>query len=553
MYGPKRATLFTGALLLTTSFAATLACTKDKAPPASGPSSPSESEKTSENAISPQKYIEHKEAYNPEAPIPSQCYTETKGVHNPCYVCHQTYREPARPNRMRDGFQQGSYAFSEEGETNSWKNLFKDRSAAIAKVSDQEILSYVRQDNYEPLISELEKGEWKGVLPKIEGYAKGAPAFDEFGLARDGSRWVAFQYKPFPSTFWPTNGSTDDTMIRLPSEFSSQDGKFSRDVYFANLSLVEMAITDVESLSTPPLSEKALKLDLNGDGKLADSVEKIKRRKSYIGDARDVALAHMLYPKGTEFLHGVRYIDINSKGEIAPAVRLKELRYMRKYMFDSPAALANRYYKENKEKHFGKLPRAVDQKDNGVSNSFGWFLLGFIEDEKGVLRKQHHEEQHFCVGCHKSIGATIDQTFAFPRKAAGKAGWRYIDLKQMKDVPSRGETEGEYLTYMKRVGGGDEFRQNNEMLLRWFEKDGSLNEKKVRSAKSLYELITPSPDRALAMNKAYREIVKEQSFIFGRDTTIRAATNVIKKVDLKEAPLKKEHRYEWDLRLAWGD
>lgn len=540
-------------LTLCLSAAATLSCAKDKA----SPSPDAEKKELIQSALAKKEptaldYVKHKEAYNPEAPIPSQCYTETKGVHNPCYVCHQTYREPKRPNMMHDGFQQGSYAFSEEGETNSWTNLFKDRRAAIAKVSDAEILRYVRKDNYTALMARLKEDDWTGVVPEIAGYEKGAAAFDEYGLARDGSRWVAFNYKPFPSTFWPTNGSTDDTMIRLPEAFSSAKGKFSRDVYYANLSLVEMAITDVDKLSTPPLNEKEIGTDLDGDGLLKSEATEMKRRENYLGDASETALAHMLYPEGTEFLHGVRYIDIDEKGGIAPAVRLKELRYMRKNKFKSQLVLKNDYYKENKEKHFGKLPLAVDQRDNGVSNSFGWFLLGFIENEKGELRKQHAEEQHFCVGCHKSIGSTIDQTFGFPRKVAGRAGWRYIDLRKMQDAPNRGESEGEYLTYMKRVGGGDEFRQNDEMLTRWFKKDGRLNEEKVRDAKNLYDLITPSQDRALALDKAYREIVKEQSFLFGRDTSISPATNVIEKVNMKEAPLLAEHRYEWDIRLDWS-
>ncbi|TMO83484.1 hypothetical protein CWC13_20075, partial [Pseudoalteromonas ruthenica] len=67
-------------------------------------------------------------------------------------------------------------------------------------------------------------------------------AFDEMGFARDGSGWVAFNYKPFPSTFWPTNGSTGDVMIRLPEAFRSKGGVYNQDVYLANLSLVELAL-----------------------------------------------------------------------------------------------------------------------------------------------------------------------------------------------------------------------------------------------------------------------------------------------------------------------
>jgi len=43
-------------------------------------------------------WIKHGELYNPEALIPSQCYTKTDGVNNPCYVCHQSY--PAEELRV---------------------------------------------------------------------------------------------------------------------------------------------------------------------------------------------------------------------------------------------------------------------------------------------------------------------------------------------------------------------------------------------------------------------------------------------------------------------
>lgn len=192
-----------------------------------------------------------------------------------------------------------------------------------------------------------------------------------------------------------------------------------------------------------------------------------------------------------------------------------------------------------------------------MSNGFGWQVLGFIEDEQGNLRKQHSEEQAFCMGCHKTIGTTIDQTFAFPRKVAGAEGWGYINLKTIKDVPNirasdlQPEEQGEYLTYLERVGGGDEFRQNSEMLARWFTSNG-VNKAKVKSVDSIYDLITPSKERALALNKAYYTIVKEQSYLFGRDTVLLPATNVYTEVDESEPPLLPQHRHQWDIRLDWS-
>jgi hypothetical protein len=181
----------------------------------------------------------------------------------------------------------------------------------------------------------------------------------------------------------------------------------------------------------------------------------------------------------------------------------------------------------------------------------GWTLNAYIEDVNGELRQQHGQELAFCSGCHKTIGATYDQTFSFPRKVAGAKGWGYINLKSQQDVPNKGENQGEFLTYFQRVGGGDEFRQNTEMLTRWFKPNGDVDLNKVAKAESVYDLITPSSRRALDLNKAYLTIVKEQSYIFGRDATITAAKNVLQQIDEDQAPLNKEHRYQWDMRLDW--
>ena len=60
--------------------------------------------------------------------------------------------------------------------------------------------------------------------------------------------------------------------------------------------------------------------------------------------------------------------------------------------------------------------------------------------------------------------------------------------------------------------------KTKKMLMRWFNQDGTVNKKKVKSATNLYGLV-PSKERALALNKAYKTIVDEQSYLFGRDAT----------------------------------
>ena len=499
-------------------------------------------------------YMEHDEVYNPESVIPPQCYTKTEGTNNPCYACHQTDRDNKnRPNQMNDGDLQGDYQFSDLGLKNHWKNLIIDRNELISQISDEHIMEWVNQDNYSRFIKKLKANpNWQGEVAELENLAYPQKAFDQQGFAKDGSHWVAFNYKPFPSTFWPTNGSTGDVMIRLDKRFRELNGEYNQDVYIANLSLVEIAVKDLNDITTPDLSEQRIGKDLNNDGELSTKISAINKQAHYVGDAADIALSYQLYPQNTEFLHTVRYIGVDDKGQIYNAPRMKEVRYMKKHSFKSKQLLSSSYYKEAKEKHFENLPQTRYLGDQGINNMFGWTINGYIEDDAGELRPQHEQELAFCNGCHKTVGSTYDQSFSFPRKVEGREGWGYINLKAMVDVPNKGEQQGEFLTYFERVGGGDEFRQNQEMLMRWFNQDGTVNKAKVKQAKNLYELITPSKQRALKLNKAYLTIMKEQSYLFGRDATINKATNVLETVDESQAPLQSDSRYVWDMQLDWS-
>lgn len=492
-------------------------------------------------------------AANKEAVIPPQCYTKHEGEHNPCMICHQNYTYKSRPNYMFDAGLQSAYEFSDYGFTNRWENLFEDRRERVAGIKDTEILEYINQDNYTPLIENLKTvPDWSGPIPEITNLHLAAEAFDELGFARDGSHWVAFNYKPLPSTFWPTNGSTDDVMIRLPAAFRetscSGDG-YSRDVYLANLSLLEMSFQELQSISVPPLDENAVCTDLNGDGVLSDGVSEIKARDFYVGNALSVPVTHMLYPEGTEFIHSVRYVGVNDQNEIVTPPRMKELRYMVKNSFRDEAWLASAYGNEQQEKIDGLLPKYVYRKE-GSSNGFGWQLIGFIEDAQGRLRVQDREETHFCMGCHTTIGSTIDQTFAFARKVTGAEGWGYINTRGMKDAPSKAWENNEILEYFRTVGGGDEFRQNEEMLDKWFNEDGTVKVDAVKAA-DVYTLTAPSRERALALNKAYRTIVEDQDFHHGRDANLKPAKNVYREVDENSPVLPGEKTRSYDIRLKW--
>jgi len=508
--------------------------------------------RTSDSVIPPALDVHPVSAtYNREAVIPPQCYTRTEGVHNPCYVCHQNQRSGGE-NTMNDADLQVAYTFSDVGTTNHWLNLFENRSTRVAAIGDEEILAWIDGDNYSELAGRLEAAGFGGYVPDLAGLEQGAAAFDADGFARDGSGWVAFNYKPLPSTFWPTNGSTDDVMIRLPETFRrAANGTPSRDAYRANLAILEANVKGLATIDTRPVDEPAVGVDLDGDGVLGTAT-RISRVSSFVGAASEHLLLPPLYPFGTEFLHTVRYVGMGADGTVGVSRRMKEVRYMRKSSIVPLAQLAELYREEQYAKEAGYLPGYINRWQQGLDNEMGWLVQGFIEDRNGRLRLQTYEETLFCMGCHTSLGATIDKTFAFPRKVDGAAGWGYIELRGMADAPNVGETAGEIATYLERVGGGSEFRNNDEMLARWFTAEGTLDRAKVAAA-DVYELIAPSRERALALNKAYRTIVADQDYVFGRDAVIVPPKNVYDEVDPETAPtLGADRFFPWDIRLDWS-
>ncbi|MCA9705145.1 MAG: hypothetical protein KDK70_04745, partial [Myxococcales bacterium] len=472
---------------------------------------------------------------NREAPIPIQCYTKTDGVSNPCWTCHT---DGAYPNLRMDAELQREYAFSEPGRDNHWTNAFVDRSEAIAAITDAQALVWVRHDNYSPAREILE-----GQLPP---WAYGWDldlhrGFDPEGFARDGSGWRAYRYKPFPGAFWPTNGSTDDVMVRLPERFRSQGGAPSTMAYRANLALLEASLAsdparpDHEvTWPTEPLDERALGVDLDGDDVLEPAIDRLVGLPThYLGDAAEHPLLRGTYPEGTELLHSVRYLDPEVPGMIS--VRIKELRYLRKERELPRRRYFARYEQEADERDEGVLPRYRGSAETGLLSELGWRAQGYIEDAQGRLRLQSHEEHYACMGCHFGIGVTADGTFSLARKVPGAAGWGYQRIDDVPDVPQLHHPEPEVLTYLRRVGGGDELRSNAEMLERFFA-GGVLDEARVRRAapggdRYLPDLVAPSPARALALDKAYMALVREQAFEHGRDTLLAPSANVHARID----------------------
>lgn len=495
---------------------------------------------------------------NREASVPSMCYTKTAGVANPCWTCHT---QPVGRNEVIDWDLQEEYAFSDFALANSWHNLFVDRSEQIARITDQEVLEYIRQDNYRALRDRLAgEADYPGYRPDLD-FDMG---FDDQGFAVDGSGWRAFAYKPFLGTFWPTNGNTDDVLIRLPEAFQQDaQGNPSRDIYKINLAIVEAAIRSKPgmldediSVIVEPVDETLAGLDLDGNGQVGGVVTRINGLpQRFVGKAAHLVPERHLYPQYTEFLHSVRYVDPDAPGMLA--TRMKELRYMVKRNYHDAWSLSYQYERELNEKQEGKPPQFAGSGVVGLRNAFGWQLQGFIEDARGRLRVQSTEETRFCMGCHSAIGVTVDQTFSFARKVPGSDGWRYQYLDGMPDVPQAGHTEPEILTYFKRTTGGDEFRANDEILARFFP-GGVLDEAEVKRAalggdKDIRHLILPSRERALLLSKAYLALVRTQTFEQGRDTIISPPQNVHTAIENGETQLKETGKVFQDgkLWLEW--
>lgn len=172
--------------------------------------------------------------------------------------------------------------------------------------------------------------------------------FDEDGFDKNPktgeySGWRAYRYYPFLGTFWATNGSTDDVLIRLPFPFrSDKSRKFNLEIYKTNLAIVE-AILKQKTIQTETLDENISGIDLDQNGKL-EKANKVKynwpsQPMQYAGMAeeyqtsKELLTAGGLFPVGTEFLHSVRYLDWNKEANsVKLSNRMKELRYARKRM-----------------------------------------------------------------------------------------------------------------------------------------------------------------------------------------------------------------------------
>jgi len=377
---------------------------------------------------------------NREPNVPPDCYAKT-GASNTCWTCHT---DGVGPNTLQDAELQAQYDFSDAGLENHWTNGFVDRHAAVARISDADILRWVRQDNGAP-------------VREVFGLDLAA-GFDDDGFARDGSGWRAVRYQPFPGVGWPEHGSMGDLFVRLPDAL-----RRSREVALRNLEILEAAIGGIGDLPA-----------------------------TYTGS--DVPVQALVFPPGVELLHTVRYLDPDAPGGMA--TRMKEVRWMRKDEAPDEWARLRAYEKEADEAEEGRPPEFRGDAREGFVNAFGWRMRGYIEDAHGALRGQTNDETKFCIGCHQGLGITVDSTFAFARKVPGRDGWRAQDLRGLIDRPEVGHTRGEIATYRERAGEPPP-------------PDGDLA-----------TILLPPRATALALDKAYLTIVREQSFARGREARV---------------------------------
>ncbi len=493
--------------------------------------------------------------------ITSMCYTKTQDsitaeIFNPCYSCHTNGKVP---NFYSDTALQMEYNFPLEVRTNPFTNLFKDRGIAVAAISNAVILEYVRQSNYfdgEGAIT-LDKAlpeSWKGYRP--DSYFN----FDNEGFDHnknnDYTGWRAFRYTPFLGTFWPTNGSTDDVLIRLDRPFREDpSGDFNLLVYKLNLAIVEAIVKDASIQLPEAIDENLYGVDLNGDGVLTSTSRILPSVKSYVGRAKgklnrqEIHLAKGLFPENTEFLHSVRYLDWNDTSDsVQMSARMKELRYAKKYTWSTYSelervALAEQWEMQSLDSNEAQLSVFRGDYEAGLKNEIGWVYQGFIEDKKGDLRPQTHEESIACMGCHSHLGATTDSVFAFPRKLEGIAksktdyGWNHWSQKGLAGIKEPRvkykniDEQYEYSFYLKNNHSGNEFRNNQEVIDKFFDQNGNIKPSMLQKLHNdISVLLLPSRSRALQLNKAYKVTVGEQSYIYGRDANIKPISAVFETI-----------------------
>ncbi|HVY25395.1 MAG TPA: hypothetical protein VHB79_02545 [Polyangiaceae bacterium] len=495
--------------------------------------------------------------------IPPQCYAKVeasagKRARNPCYTCHT---DSVPPNYVGDGELQLTRSLPSGARENPWSNLSAPAPGRVPNPTDDELRRFVRTSNYliDGRIALAEAlrslpaawdgqgdGKWDGFVPDV-WYRLDEQGFDH---APDGAAngWRAFTAYPLPGAFMPTNGSAGDVLIRLAPAFrQNAAGAPDAAVYVANLAIVEALITRAD-VPIDALDEQPLGVDLDQDGRLAVARRVVFRVGShgttpmhYVGRAHvleasgELPIAPGLFPVGTEFFHTVRYLDVTDTGQVVPAAHLKELRYAKKMRWYAGAdlkAIIEGEAREQSKTEDGSHP-VLWSFDHGIDNGQGWYLQGFIEAADGALRPQTFEETAYCAGCHGGVGRTTDSIFSFARKlgsGAANRGWFHFSQRGLSGVPEPRSRTGvyEYSQYLQQAQGGDDYAENDEVQRRFFDERGAVRPAALAQLHAdVTQLLLPSPERALALDRAYLATTREQSFVRGRDTVASAVHNLV--------------------------
>lgn len=389
---------------------------------------------------------------NPYANIPAQCYIETShGTQNACLFCHSNAAArkqlgntlPQAGANSLVGNLQLEYAFGPINEfakspnINPWENtIFPEKLDDAMRTLDinssaWDMSAYIKQSNWEAAYAKKQgsktssnshvKDDEFRLLPALNPAALPADSDGFVRVVNEGESlfrdhkgfntgWRSINFMPY-GIFTPHSGSVSGVYIRLDEKFmKNEEGEFDVEVYKVNLTLLEKAIQD--------------RLDAN--------------ESCYVGLAKGIGTDKGLFPLKTEFAHPLHYVDVQADGSENQvnkfpglrANRVKEVRYMYKYKM---------YYPGEAIMKEEDAPLYYNEKESWIDNGAGWYLSGFIEDNKGNLRGQTPQELLQCVGCHSSTygfepaqftsgtGNTIDTVWSFSRKFAGDLGWKEMD------------------------------------------------------------------------------------------------------------------------------
>jgi hypothetical protein len=431
---------------------------------------------------------EYKPSFNEDPAIPAQCWVETGyGTQNACKYCHTNYlAEAGHGNALALAEDQILYSFPSPNLNRvNWKNIIhpeeillrlEKEKLVIPQAGDTENLTYVRADNWRDAYRKARMkmdDTWNNLandssdlqlFPALnpddlfpfmgeDKTSGGQHGFiDEEGFVWDRESritgWRAVNFFPY-AIFTPLTGSVSGIYIRLSKEFMTEGGITDLETYKMNLDLLEKNIKNLATDSS-----------------------------HYYGDAQDVEVVKGFYPVGTEFAHPLHYVDLNADGEVGLRLdglnrneqpdyefpgtrskRVKEIRYMYKWKEVGLEDIGGDAQEESS---------VIGSKTRGwIDNSAGWILAAYIENREGELRPQTTEELMQCLGCHSSVGNTVDAVWSFQRKLPDNVGWREMDYGQYrKRTPERtmlqdyfktNENIGELEHFFATVVGADLF------------------------------------------------------------------------------------------------